>query len=100
MFGLVGILVLFLSGILGQDSPCPEVFQYQRQSNGEVYGTITLPYDGSTELSLGVNASMKGYHTDNKRVVSCFNAKQLQRIKKVIFLETKNQNVNCRPGYY
>lgn len=52
----------------GQDSPCPEVFQYQRQSNGEVYGTISLPYDGSTELSLGVNASMKGYYTDNKRV--------------------------------
>jgi len=75
MFGkcLVGILVLFLSGMShGQDSPCPEVFQYQRQSNGEVYGTISLPYDGSTELSLGVNASMKGYYTDNKRVVSFF----------------------------
>lgn len=73
MFGkcLVGILVLFLSGMsYGQDSPCPEVFQYQQQSNGEVYGTISLPYDGSTELSLGVNASMKGYYTDNKRVVS------------------------------
>ncbi|XP_030755091.1 serine protease gd-like [Sitophilus oryzae] len=63
-------LLLITSGA-GQGvppNPCPSVFQYQTGANGEVYGHIQIPYDGSTTLNLGVNVSMKGYYIDNQRV--------------------------------
>ncbi|KAL1501363.1 hypothetical protein ABEB36_006695 [Hypothenemus hampei] len=69
-FVILPVLV-FLVVIQGHNlpsSPCPDVFQYGFQPNGDVYGSIMIPYDGSSTLQLGINASLKGYFTDNKRV--------------------------------
>ncbi|KAF7271765.1 hypothetical protein GWI33_015406 [Rhynchophorus ferrugineus] len=49
-------------------NPCPSVFQYLTHLNGNVFGQIRIPYDGSTTLNLGVNVSMKGYYTNNQGV--------------------------------
>lgn len=73
MFAIIssGVTTIFL--VSGQDipsSPCPEVFSYDTQPSGNVYGRITLPYDGSSNTHIGVNASMKGYYVDDQRVVS------------------------------
>ncbi|XP_050302885.1 serine protease gd-like [Anthonomus grandis grandis] len=63
------------------NSPCPDVFQYQTDPNGYVYGRISIPYDGSSDLLLGVNASMKGYYSDNNKV------------KLIIKMVTQGQNL-------
>lgn len=67
------IILAACAGVFGQErpkSPCPDVFHYATRPNGETFGRVTLPYDGNSALHLAVNASMKGYHTDNQRVVS------------------------------
>ncbi|KAH1000431.1 hypothetical protein HUJ04_000340 [Dendroctonus ponderosae] len=72
MFPINSLIVFAVCGLVAaQDvpaSPCPDAFHYSTRPNGEVFGRITLPYDDTTALHLGVNASMKGYHTDNRRV--------------------------------
>lgn len=60
-------ILLFLStGIISNvltqaipENPCPQVFSYQTNGNGNIYGHTSIPYDGSNMLVFSVNASFK-----------------------------------------
>lgn len=41
-------------------NPCPNVFQYYKDRQGNIYGEVVLPYDNATFMEFSVNASFKG----------------------------------------
>lgn len=44
-------------GLTLPENPCPEVFAYQTNGNGNVFGQARIPYDGSNRLVFSVNVS-------------------------------------------
>lgn len=41
------------------ENPCPQVFSYQTNQNGDIFGHAVIPYDGSNRLIFSVNTSFK-----------------------------------------
>lgn len=50
-------LICLGSSVKVPQNPCPDVFSYYKNTRGDFYGEVNIPYDGSQTLSFSINAS-------------------------------------------
>ncbi|XP_057652014.1 serine protease gd-like [Diorhabda carinulata] len=61
-WSLFTVLISTVLCVRVPQNPCPNVFQYYKDTQGNIYGEAVLPYDNATYMEFSVNASFKGQY--------------------------------------